>query len=107
MIHAAYTKLANVLWTNELQRRFDAEKIPITAMSVHPGNVMSGGLSPFILERAQIVITVHIGRDRGKRQALHVPDVREADQLGLLAFLHLPVRRRVHACMGSRCTSGL
>ncbi|KAI9508241.1 NAD-P-binding protein [Russula earlei] len=39
----AYTKLANVLWTNELQRRFDAERIPITAMSVHPGNVMSEG----------------------------------------------------------------
>jgi hypothetical protein len=38
----AYTKLANVLWTNELQRKFDARKIPITAMSVHPGNVMSG-----------------------------------------------------------------
>ena len=47
MIRAAYTKLANVLWTNELQRRFDAGKIPITAMSVHPGNVMSGGFSPF------------------------------------------------------------
>ncbi|KAF8273736.1 hypothetical protein EI94DRAFT_1563657 [Lactarius quietus] len=39
----SYTKLANVLWTNELQRRFDAGKIPITAMSVHPGNVMSEG----------------------------------------------------------------
>ncbi|KAF8480223.1 NAD-P-binding protein [Russula ochroleuca] len=39
----AYTKLANVLWTAELQRRFDAEKTPITAMSVHPGNVMSEG----------------------------------------------------------------
>lgn len=48
MIYAAYTKLANVLWTNELQRRFDAQEIPITAMSVHPGNVMSGALSPFI-----------------------------------------------------------
>ncbi|KAH8998022.1 hypothetical protein EDB92DRAFT_1792241, partial [Lactarius akahatsu] len=33
----SYTKLANALWSNELQRRFDAEKIPITAMSVHPG----------------------------------------------------------------------
>jgi hypothetical protein len=44
-IPAAYTKLANVLWTAELQRRFDAENIPITAMSVHPGNVMSGRLS--------------------------------------------------------------
>jgi len=39
----AYTKLANVLWTKELQRRFDAEKTRITAMSVHPGNVMSEG----------------------------------------------------------------
>jgi len=39
----AYTKLANVLWTKELQRQFDAKKIPITAMSVHPGNVMSEG----------------------------------------------------------------
>ena len=43
---AGYTKLANILWTTELQRRFDAENIPITAMSVHPGNVMSGSL-PF------------------------------------------------------------
>ncbi|KAI9459151.1 NAD-P-binding protein [Lactarius psammicola] len=39
----SYTKLANVLWTKELQRRFDAGKIPITAMSIHPGNVMSEG----------------------------------------------------------------
>jgi len=46
--HAAYTKLANVLWTKELQRRFDAGKIPITAVAIHPGNVMSGGLSPFV-----------------------------------------------------------
>ncbi|KAI0052750.1 NAD-P-binding protein [Auriscalpium vulgare] len=38
-----YTKLANVLWTNELQRRFDDAGIPITAMAVHPGNVMSEG----------------------------------------------------------------
>ena len=45
IIRAAYTKLANLLWTNELQRRFDAGKIPITAMAVHPGNVMSGRLS--------------------------------------------------------------
>ncbi|KAI0066961.1 NAD(P)-binding protein [Artomyces pyxidatus] len=38
-----YTKLANVLWTSELQRRFDKAQIPIIAMSVHPGNVMSEG----------------------------------------------------------------
>ncbi|SJL06999.1 related to light induced alcohol dehydrogenase Bli-4 [Armillaria ostoyae] len=38
-----YTKLANVLWTKELQRSFDRANIPILAMTVHPGNVMSEG----------------------------------------------------------------
>ncbi|KAK0451663.1 NAD-P-binding protein [Armillaria borealis] len=38
-----YTKLANVLWTKELQRLFDRANIPILAMTVHPGNVMSEG----------------------------------------------------------------
>lgn len=39
----AYTKLANVLWTTELQHRFDAAGTRITALAVHPGNVMSEG----------------------------------------------------------------
>lgn len=39
---AAYTKLANILHTNELQKRLDAEKIPIVAMSIHPGTVWTG-----------------------------------------------------------------
>ncbi|KAH9992310.1 hypothetical protein BJV77DRAFT_945507 [Russula vinacea] len=51
----AYTKLANLLWTAELQRRFDAEKTPITAMAVHPGNVMSGGLSFHIGEVRAVI----------------------------------------------------
>ncbi|KAI0058951.1 NAD(P)-binding protein [Artomyces pyxidatus] len=38
-----YTKLANILWTNELQRCFDKAHIPIVTMSVHPGSVMSEG----------------------------------------------------------------
>ncbi|PBK66299.1 hypothetical protein ARMSODRAFT_358303 [Armillaria solidipes] len=38
-----YTKLVNVLWTKELQRSFDRANIPILAMMVHPGNVMSEG----------------------------------------------------------------
>ncbi|KAI0305347.1 hypothetical protein B0F90DRAFT_1625138 [Multifurca ochricompacta] len=59
----AYTKLANVLWTKELQRKFNARGIPITAMSVHPGNVMS---------------------------ALHVPDIWKVDQLGLSLFFISP-----------------
>jgi hypothetical protein len=71
----AYTKLANVLWTNELQRRFDAEKIPITAMSVHPGNVMSGRLSFRIRGGVQALMIMITNGNRGKRQALHVPDL--------------------------------
>jgi hypothetical protein len=85
----AYTKLANVLWTKELQRQFDAKKIPITAMSVHPGNVMSGergfsnaGVNPIVLTK--------LSKHRGKRQALHVPDLWQLDQLVLFALLHLP-----------------
>ncbi|KAI0319834.1 NAD-P-binding protein [Amylostereum chailletii] len=39
----SYTKLANILWTKELQRRFDSENTAILAMAVHPGNVMSEG----------------------------------------------------------------
>ncbi|KAI0052751.1 NAD(P)-binding protein [Auriscalpium vulgare] len=38
-----YTKLANILWTKELQRRFDRESIPITAISLHPGSITTEG----------------------------------------------------------------
>ncbi|KAG8903189.1 hypothetical protein FRC01_009298 [Tulasnella sp. 417] len=39
----ATTKLANVLFTRELQSRLDAEKVPITCISVHPGIVSTEG----------------------------------------------------------------
>lgn len=39
MIYAAYTKLAVILWTKELQKRIDAEGAPIIAIALHPGNV--------------------------------------------------------------------
>jgi hypothetical protein len=41
----AYTKLANILFTTELQRRFNAEKFPIIAIAVQPGYVLSGMFS--------------------------------------------------------------
>jgi NAD(P)-dependent dehydrogenase (short-subunit alcohol dehydrogenase family) len=33
------SKLANVLFTKALQRRFDAESIPILSIALHPGNI--------------------------------------------------------------------
>ncbi|SJL06996.1 uncharacterized protein ARMOST_10338 [Armillaria ostoyae] len=57
-----YTKLVNVLWTKELQRSFNRANIPILAMTIHPGNVMS------------------------------VSDVWNDYKLGLFAVLHQPIR---------------
>ncbi|KAG8927033.1 hypothetical protein FRC00_002360 [Tulasnella sp. 408] len=39
----AISKLANVLFTRELQSRLDAEQVPITCISVHPGIVKTEG----------------------------------------------------------------
>jgi hypothetical protein len=33
------SKLADILWTKELQNRLDAEGVPIIALSLHPGAV--------------------------------------------------------------------
>ncbi|KZS87497.1 NAD-binding protein [Sistotremastrum niveocremeum HHB9708] len=38
-----YTKLANILQTDALQDRLDAEQIPIICLSLHPGAIASGG----------------------------------------------------------------
>lgn len=51
----ARTKLANMLFTNELQRRFDAEGIPIIALSLHPGSVDTGGNQAWIARTPSIV----------------------------------------------------
>ncbi|KZV60480.1 NAD-P-binding protein [Peniophora sp. CONT] len=39
----AYTKLANILFTRELQRRLTSSSTPIIVCAVNPGNVMSEG----------------------------------------------------------------
>lgn len=38
----ARSKQANILFTKELQRRFDEEGIPIICTSLHPGTVNTG-----------------------------------------------------------------
>lgn len=40
MTNYGQTKLANIYHAKELQRRFDAEGVDVTAVSIHPGNVM-------------------------------------------------------------------
>jgi hypothetical protein len=45
----AFGKLLNILFTKELQTRFDAEGVQALAASVHPGNVWTGELSTFFL----------------------------------------------------------
>ncbi|TDL17586.1 NAD-P-binding protein [Rickenella mellea] len=37
------SKLANMLWANELQRQFDAQSVPVICMSVDPGGVITEG----------------------------------------------------------------
>jgi hypothetical protein len=46
MTRYGLSKLAVVLWTKKLQRQFDAEGVPVTAIAIHPGEVYTGG-SPF------------------------------------------------------------
>lgn len=42
MLHAVVSKLANLLFTKELQSRLDEENNPITCLAVNPGLVDSG-----------------------------------------------------------------
>jgi hypothetical protein len=43
-----FTKLLNILFASELQRRADKENVPIISISVHPGVVATpGGLNLF------------------------------------------------------------
>ncbi|KAI0048695.1 NAD-P-binding protein [Auriscalpium vulgare] len=41
------SKLMNLLWVPELQRRLDAENVPITVMALHPGTVSTDGLKAY------------------------------------------------------------
>lgn len=41
------SKLANLLFARQLQKKFDAEGINALAISIHPGEVKTGTLFPF------------------------------------------------------------
>ncbi|KAI0858794.1 short-chain dehydrogenase [Xylaria cubensis] len=47
-LHYGYTKLATILFTKELQRKFDAEGVPILVMNPNPGGVASDGAARYL-----------------------------------------------------------
>ncbi|KAJ7476910.1 NAD(P)-binding protein [Mycena galericulata] len=46
--HAGISKLANILHMKELQKRLNAESIPITCLSLHPGAIATNGSAQFL-----------------------------------------------------------
>jgi len=49
MTRYGLSKLAVVLWTKELQRQFNADGVPITAISIHPGEVYTEGAHTLVV----------------------------------------------------------
>jgi len=54
----ALSKLANILYTSELQRRLDEQNIPIIAVSLHPGVVTSEGVQTMKSNQSLLVRTL-------------------------------------------------
>ncbi|KAI0909974.1 short-chain dehydrogenase [Ustulina deusta] len=47
-LHYGYTKLATILFAKELQRKFDADGVPVLVMSPNPGGVASDGTARYL-----------------------------------------------------------
>ncbi|KAK1991663.1 daunorubicin C-13 ketoreductase [Colletotrichum falcatum] len=66
MIRYAVSKVANILFAQELQRLMDEQGLPILSISVHPGGVATGGTrvignSVFLLLRAATFLSTDQG----------------------------------------------
>lgn len=53
---SALSKFANVLFTSELQRILDTQRIPITAICLHPGIILTGIL---VVARDGAILTIY------------------------------------------------
>ncbi|KAI0468715.1 short-chain dehydrogenase [Xylaria cf. heliscus] len=47
-LHYGYTKLATILFTKELQRKFDAEGVPVLVINPNPGGVATDGAARYL-----------------------------------------------------------
>ncbi|KAK1975184.1 daunorubicin C-13 ketoreductase [Colletotrichum cereale] len=78
MIRYSVSKVANILFAQELQRLMDEQNLPILSISVHPGGVASDGTkkignSVFLLLRAALFLSP----DQGAATSLFAATARE------------------------------
>lgn len=82
MLRYSMAKLANVMFAQELQRRFDKQQLPVISLSVHPGATASeNALRIFIAPLRQLIKRVMVTEDQGSFTVLFAAtskEVREA-----------------------------
>ncbi len=64
------SKLANILFTKELQRRCEREQLPIISVSLHPGNIVGTNLMRDVNLSAWWVMSTHMFTKYGAFGAL-------------------------------------
>lgn len=81
MLPYSLAKAANLLFAQELQRRFDVQGIPIISQSVHPGFVKSDMSAPiFISPLRPVTNRLMIGAEQGAFNSLFAATAKEVRQ---------------------------
>jgi NAD(P)-dependent dehydrogenase (short-subunit alcohol dehydrogenase family) len=94
MTRYGLSKLAVVLWTKKLQRQFDADGVPITAIAIHPGEVYTGRSFSFLPTHV-----IHILGPEGA-QTLAVPwFLRAVYRFIIVPLSFVPVDKGVHTSL--------
>jgi hypothetical protein len=74
----ALSKLANILFASELQRRFDAENIPIISTSLNPGGINTeGGMSVWPAWMRPIMSRIFAPPETGAVPVLYLASAKE------------------------------